>query len=235
MLNRNGFQNAVNTQLPPAVAGDFAGASLRAFAPGGPKGFVADTAGVIVGRFAWGNPVTGLAANVQAANTILGFVHREQGVALITTFLDYFTETIRGGLALSLMTRGQVWARFPAGAAVGLPVYVDPATGIATTTVGSNVLTPFYVVTPVVADSAFTGVVDANGILTVSAPSGGPLSPGQQVTGTGVAANTFIVAQMTGTVGGAGTYQLSYRKAVTSASMTATAGKLAKISTWQVA
>ncbi len=43
--------------------------------------------------------------------------------------------------AIDLLTRGSVWARFAAPAAVGLRVYADPSTGEATVTAGGNVVT----------------------------------------------------------------------------------------------
>jgi hypothetical protein len=88
-----------------------------------------------------------------------------------------------------------------------------------------------------VADASFTGVVAAGtGVLTVSALTGTiglPVNGGdaQYLNGTGVPANTFIIAQLSGTAGGTGTYQLNYiGPAIGSTAMTSSEGKLAKIS-----
>lgn len=82
-----------------------------------------------------------------------------------------------------------------------------------------------------VADAAFTGVIAAGtGVLTASAVTG-TISVGQHISGTGVPSNLFIQAQLSGTAGGAGTYQVnSIGPAVASTAMTSTEGKLAKIS-----
>lgn len=55
---------------------------------------------------------------------------------------------------------------------------------------------------------SFTGVLANTGILTTSAVTG-TLAPGQTVVGAGVTGSPYIVSQLTGTAGGAGTYQLS--------------------------
>tara|TARA_R110000868_G_scaffold301_2_gene2508 strand:- start:16169 stop:17365 length:1197 start_codon:yes stop_codon:yes gene_type:complete len=68
-------------------------------------------------------------------------------------------------------------------------------------------------------ETQFTGVIDAGGLLTVSALTG-TLYPGVMVEGTTVAANTYIISQLTGTTGAAGTYNTTAVAAVASASMT---------------
>lgn len=66
--------------------------------------------------------------------------------------------------------------------------------------------------------SSFTGVL-ASGILTTSAVTG-PIVPGAIVSGVGVNSGTAIVSQLTGTAGGAGTYQTSATQTLSSVSMT---------------
>jgi len=56
--------------------------------------------------------------------------------------------------------------------------------------------------------------------LTVSAISAGAIYPSMQISGTGVTAGTRIVAQLTGTTGGTGTYTVSTSQTVTSTAMT---------------
>lgn len=82
-----------------------------------------------------------------------------------------------------------------------------------------------------VADASFTGEIAAGtGVLTASAVTG-TIGVGQYISGTGVPANLFITAQLSGTAGGAGTYQLNtLGAAVGSVAMTSSEGKLAKIS-----
>lgn len=67
--------------------------------------------------------------------------------------------------------------------------------------------------------ASFTGSIAAT-TLTVSAVSAGAIYPSMQITGTGVTAGTRIVAQLTGTTGGAGTYTVSVSQTVTSTAMT---------------
>lgn len=67
--------------------------------------------------------------------------------------------------------------------------------------------------------ASFTGSITTT-TLTVSAVSAGSIFPSMQITGTGVTAGTRIVAQLTGTTGGAGTYTVSISQTVTSAAMT---------------
>lgn len=69
-------------------------------------------------------------------------------------------------------------------------------------------------------DASFTGVIAVTtGILTASAVTG-TIAIGQTVTGAGVPAGTTITSQISGTPGGAGTYQTSIVTAVASTAMT---------------
>lgn len=74
-------------------------------------------------------------------------------------------------------------------------------------------------VTKVSRTASFTGSI-ATTTLTVSAVSAGAIYPSMQITGTGVTAGTRIVAQLTGTTGGAGTYTVSVSQTVSSTAMT---------------
>lgn len=56
--------------------------------------------------------------------------------------------------------------------------------------------------------------------LTVSAVTSGTLLPGMTITGTGVTAGTYIVVQLTGTPGGAGTYTVNNSQTVVSTTIT---------------
>lgn len=67
--------------------------------------------------------------------------------------------------------------------------------------------------------ASFTGSI-ATTTLTVSAVSAGAIYPSMQISGTGVTAGTRIVAQLTGTTGGAGTYTVSASQTVSSTDMT---------------
>ena len=67
--------------------------------------------------------------------------------------------------------------------------------------------------------ASFTGSI-ATTTLTVSAVSAGTLYPSMQISGTGVTAGTRIVAQLTGTTGGTGTYTVSASQTVSSTAIT---------------
>lgn len=67
--------------------------------------------------------------------------------------------------------------------------------------------------------ASFTGSI-ATTTLTVSAVSAGAIYPSMQISGTGVTAGTRIVAQLTGTAGGTGTYTVSASQTVASTAMT---------------
>lgn len=74
-------------------------------------------------------------------------------------------------------------------------------------------------VTRVSRTASFTGSI-ATTTLTVSAVSAGTIYPSMQISGTGVTAGTRIVAQLTGTTGGTGTYTVSASQTVSSTAMT---------------
>ena len=82
-----------------------------------------------------------------------------------------------------------------------------------------------YVVTGAGATGSFTGVIAAT-TLTASAVTG-TIMPGATLAGTGVTAGTTIVSQLTGTTGGAGTYQVSASQTVASTAMTTSGGDAA--------
>lgn len=74
-------------------------------------------------------------------------------------------------------------------------------------------------ITRVSRTASFTGSI-ATTTLTVSAVSAGAIYPSMQISGTGVTAGTRIVAQLTGTAGGTGTYTVSVSQTVASTAMT---------------
>lgn len=69
--------------------------------------------------------------------------------------------------------------------------------------------------------ASFTGSIGpASTTLTVSAVASGTILPSMQLTGIGVTAGTRIVAQLTGTTGGVGTYQVSISQTTASTGIT---------------
>ena len=69
--------------------------------------------------------------------------------------------------------------------------------------------------------ASMTGKVDA-GVLTITAATTGTLFVGNMINGTNTPANVFITAQLTGTAGGVGTYQLSQNYTAASTTITTT-------------
>lgn len=242
-----GFQTTVKEQPAPGVEGDFAGNNPRASALPPVAGAYSVAAGqsVRVGFFAWG-AANGLvyssaaaAAAITGGVTAVGFVARQpnEPSAMITAFLGESIMTLQAGTPVTLMEAGDFWAAFAAGAAANVAVFATAATGEPTTTAGGNTATPFRTAqaVPVNAVTAATTTIALNtGIMTIATVSSGVVVVGQRVTGTGTSPNTFITAQLTGTPGGAGTYQTNSinRAAVAAFAATMIQGTLAKITSW---
>lgn len=228
-----GFQTLVNRQPAPGQAGDFYGVNARAVVLAGPGQLQAPAGGLIVGNFAWADLTTGVVSQGYDANGQIGLLHRDEQ-AIIVTYLGISTYVMNAGFPVTLFSQVDQWALFAAGATPGQKVYAAPVDGSAVAG-GAN--------PPTV--STFTGAI-TTGVLTVTAPAGLPLGKGAVIAGAGVTAGNQITAQLTGTPGGAGTYQLSVAdtgisaEAMTVAAIAtpwkvkskAGAGEVAKISTW---
>lgn len=233
-LTRNGFQSFVNTNNPPGNIGDFASMNPRAVVPAGPNALKAG-AGVTVGYFAMANLDTGLATGDCSGSGILGFVANELQT-VITAFLGQDRLVVQAGFPVTLYSHGDFWTLVAGAVTVGAAIYATAATGEPTVTSSGNVATGFIAVTAAPANvTAATSTIAANtGILTLgAAPSAAGIEVGDNVSGTGVPANVFIVAQLTGTVGGSNgaTFQTNYQgPAVASTTLTFSTGRLVKIS-----
>jgi hypothetical protein len=246
-LTRNGFQSFVTQQLPPAQPGDFASMNPRSVAltaiagglPGTPGFRVAASQSVTVGYFAWGAPATGLTYSSAAgagAGAVIGFIAQEQQT-VITAFLGQDRMTIEAGFPVTLFTRGDFWANV-----AGLPVVAGAAIFAVNTTGQPSTVddsttdpTGYVAATSAIADvtTATSTIAADTGVLTTGgAASANNIQVGMTVTGTGIPANTFILAQLSGTAGaGSGaTYQTNYQgPAVASATFTYSQGNLVKI------
>lgn len=199
-----GFQRTVNMQQAAAVAGDFASANPRASVVSHEGTLVAGANGVTVARFAWSS-AAGLVSNtvVGSGNTLsnkpAGFVHRRQGAALITDYLAETSLLVPQGFEVTLMATGDYWAAHLVNAAsVGQKVFANLGNGtIQTAAAGSTI-------------AGFTGTATfATNVMTVATVGSGSVNVGDAVTSAGVAAGTYVTAQLTGTPGGVGTYSLS--------------------------
>lgn len=236
-----GFQRVINQQPAPASQGDFASNNPRSsIVPPVEAGFVvAAGQAVTVGYFAWGGAdgkVYSSAAGA-GAGASLGFVASQPNrpSVLITAFLGESKLTLNDGMPATLQSAGDYWAGVQGGA-VGDTVYADAATGAPTlnAAAGANPDTGFVLAStaPVNAvTSNATTIAVGTGVMTVAAVASGVIEAGQRVTGVGVPDETFIERQLTGAVGGAGTYQTNSRNRAAVAAFTATMvqGGLAKI------
>ena len=212
------FQNQVNQQLAPAVAGDFASKNPRATVDAGPGGLVAGSEGVTVGKFAWVAADGVTVHNYATSNSKpAGFVHREQQ-ALITTYLAEASSVVPGGFPITLMSAGDFFAK-NAGVSAMSPqsqIYASFLDGSINTAapIGASVTATIGSSNTAAIGATFTATGSGTN-LTVSAVTG-VISLGDQISGTGVTAGTTIVSQTSGMAGGAGVY-------VTSAATTASA------------
>lgn len=209
----SGFQTQVAYQPAPAVEGDFASTNPRATVLAGPGGLIAGAAGLIVGRFAWatdyyvdgdGAPAV---ANNNGSGSVTGFVGRAGQQALIENYLQESSLTIPGGFPVTLYSEGDFWVLNTGATAAtpGMKAYANFADGKAT--FAATGAASSASVTASIAASTFsvTGSIAGN-VLTVTAVGSGTVVPGGTISGTGVASGTKVVAQLSGTTGGVGTY-----------------------------
>lgn len=237
------FQTQVNLQPAPGSAGNFASTNPRHSVLGGPAGIIAGPAGLACGRFAWLDQATYSIANNFGPGQPNGFVHNAHQ-ALITTYLGEASLVIPGGFMVGdLFDSGDFWIANNTGSAVtpGLKVYANNSTGAASsfaatgtpttagTSTASTIAAGTFSVTGSVAipaTGATTGPGTVPAILTVTAVGSGTIYPGAIISGTGIATGTAIVAQLTGTTGGIGTYSVSIAQTVASTTVSGTYGLL---------
>lgn len=224
-----GFQTVVNTVPGVGVAGDFCSNNEYYSVDAGPGGLVAGTGGLNVGLFAWiaapldtdGTPA---AASNFGSGPIAGIVHREmQG--LITPFLSPSGMSIPAGFPVTLMNGGDFWIKNDGAtqATPGMFAYANYTNGKANFAATGASTNATLTTSTIVAGTAatFTGTVSGN-ILTTGTVTN-VIYPGAVLAGTGVAAGTNIVSQLTGTTGAAGTYVVSIpEQTVASTALTAT-------------
>jgi hypothetical protein len=206
-----GFQTTVNNQPGVGEAGDFYGVNPRAVVLAGPGEFNSPSGGVIVGHFVWADADTGNVSASYVAGYQLGFLRREGTTnTVIVQFLGSFATLVLSGFPLTLYSEGDFWASFAAGATPGQSVYADPASGaaIAGASGGINAAT-------LNASIGWTdsGMTAAGTTLTLPGPVG-LVSVGDTVSSATITDSPTIISQLSGTPGGAGTYQLSSTETV---------------------
>lgn len=214
-----GYQTQVFNQPQQAVPGDFASANPRNVFPAGPGGFIAGLAGVTVGLAVWKAPPTDPNGTDQTLNNfgsgnITGLVYNDTQ-ALNTVFLSDGTMVIPQGLPVGVLQDGDIWVtnNGTSEAVPGQKAYANVSTGklsfaaTASPTQGASVTGSIAAQT-----FQFTGSIAGN-LLTVTAVASGTLVIGGVLTGTGIAANTQIASQVSGSIGGTGTYLLNQSQA----------------------
>ena len=225
------FQKTINQQPPLAVEGDFASANPRASVLAGEAALVADPLGLTAARFAW---INGNAARNFGTGLPAGFVRREM-IGAITAWLGGSSMLYPAGTPVTLFNEGDFWARCGNAATPGQKAFADLGNGsISAAAAGASVVA-----------ASVTGSIAGN-TLTVTAVGAGALVAGQSLTGAGVLTGQSVVAQLTGTAGGVGTYSVSQAQTLASQTIAggaavetnfviksaALAGELVKISTW---
>lgn len=123
---------------------------------------------------------------------------------------------------LNLITTGQITITID-GFVYTTPGNIDLSVATSFSNAASIIQTALLAVAPPTA--SFTGVMTTppSGIPTLTASAvTGTISPGTSLNGASVPAGCTIVAQLTGTPGGAGTYQVSVGATITSEAMTTT-------------
>ena len=98
-------------------------------------------------------------------------------------------------------------------------VHVATVADISTYITNSGAATTFTIDSHAIYAASFTGSISGT-TLTVTGTPTGTLEPEHVILGGSVQTNTYIVQQLTGTTGGAGTYQVSVGQSVNSASLT---------------
>lgn len=222
-----GFQGVINQYPAPAVEGDFASANPRSTVLAGEGSLVAGAGGVTVGRFAWvdttDNKTTySRGTYPQAPN---GFVHREQQ-ALITSWLGQTSKTVPEGMPVTLFNQGDFWAVVggSTAATVGAAVYATYADGsitIGSASASASSTASIGATTTASIGATFTASADTDDTKLVVTSVTGLISVGDELDGTGITAGTTVISQVSGTPGGAGTYQLSASNTASSATVTA--------------
>ena len=219
------FQSQVYLQPAPGVAGQFCSENPRATLLTVAGGLVAGAAGVTVGNFAWAN---GNVVNSSGGVGQICFIGREQQ-GLITGFMQGASLVIPQGLPVTGYTQGDFWDRFAAGATAGQTVYANFADGTAYAAAAGSPPTSFagtgsvaitvLNASAVVSNSSTASI--AGPVMTITAITAGSVfAAGQTIAGTNVLGSPVIVAQLTGTAGGIGTYQLSTSQTSASATVT---------------
>ena len=204
------FPNTVYAVAAPGVEGDFATAAPVHSVIAGPGGLVAGAGGVTIGRFVWLDPANHNIALNSGVGIPAGIVAREmQG--LITTYLGETGFIIPSGFGVTAYNVADIWVK-NAGtteAQFYQKVYANQSNGsISFGPPNSPTQSASATASIAPATGSFTGSI-ADNVLTITAVGSGVVVAGGTFAGAAVATGTQVVAQLTGTTGGVGTYTVS--------------------------
>lgn len=201
-MNSGTFQQSVQRQPAPAVAGDWAGTNIRTSVAAGPGELVAGALGAHVGVFEFiDNAALPAPRDVNfffKEGSSVAFCHREQQ-ALLTDFLSGSGVSVPAGYEVTLTNQGELWALFAAGGAIGAAVYALAASGQAVAGAPGILRT-------VGATATFNNTTLMN--VTADGSPANQFGVGAVITGPGVPDGTYIVSLGTGT-NNTGTYNLN--------------------------
>ncbi len=210
------FQTRVNLYNPFGVEGDFASANPRATALTPDTGaLIAGPNGVTIGQFAWVE-ADGRTVNNFATGAVkpTGFVHRDQQ-GLLTQYLQAAGTLIPPGFPVTLMVEGDFLDLIAGGSAAvfGSACYASYADG--SLYIGSA---PSGATATGSIGATFTATGTGTSLVVTAVT--GLISVGDTISGTGVPVGTTILAQVSGTTGGAGTYTTSAATTASAATVT---------------
>jgi hypothetical protein len=186
-----GIQSFVNRELPPGVAGDWAGANIRASVTVGPWQLVAPPSGTTIGAIGWANPATGICSNYFQPNSFPGFIHREQqGQGLQTSGANIVNNVVAtqilSGYPVTALSQGSFWGLFQGGASVGNSVYANPTTGALIAAASGQGVSA--------SNTSVTTSGTGNTTLTLVGTTTGTVAIGQIVSIAGLPPGTYITA-----------------------------------------
>lgn len=240
----------ITTFLGIAAMGVLQGQMLNAYDQGDFWGVF--TAGSTVGQKVYINPLTGLLTSNTTGNSVTA---NSTASSLATTGVLTVGATLTGTLAVGQVVTG---AGIPDGCYISSQLsgtagstgtyQLTNVNGTAFPVVGSETVnfwgvqeSQFFVASNVLVNAVATGSTIAapvapatGGILTVGTVTGGLFAAGQFITGGTIpgSANALLLQLLTGTGGTGSTFLTNYPAAVTSATITGSAGQLGKITSW---
>lgn len=214
MSGSGGFQVQVFDQPAAAVAGNRASMNPLFSYDAGPGGLVAGPS-LFTGRFAWVTQPLDPNGTPSIANSFgtgfpAGFLMNQQQ-ALNPTYLSNAGQQVQPGFQISLQTAGDFWCinNGTTEAVYGMKAYANLVDGTVTFA-PTGTPTQAASFTAAIAASTFsvTGSITGD-VLTVTAVGSGTIVNGSTISGTNIATGTQILAQLSGTTGGVGTYRVS--------------------------